>query len=852
MIKIESLNKKFNIATNKEVSVLKDISLSFPDTGLYIILGPSGSGKSTLISLIGAIDTPTSGSIFYNDLKVDSLLEKERNYYRQEIVSFIFQDNNLIDYLSLEDNSLLKSSASKEEAKKVFDQLGITSLIKKKPGQLSGGEKERGAIARAILSPSKVVLCDEPTASLDAENAEIVISLLKEVSKEKLVIVVSHDEELCKKYSSNIIHIHDGRIVQKEEKMESSNNPVVLDKPSKAYSKNIFSRGLKHLKHKIRYSLLMGIFSTLTIFCVSTIIGLADGSNRLIKKNTNELINYSPLAVPSYYEDLSSITLVADINNYQGTGIRVEQESDITASLHKNIITEEFVEYISKDKKPNSYFSINGDMDYSIIYQDENSAYRLFDNQLKSGINDYVSAFFGKKSVINELLYEEDYFNKKFDHLYGRYPQNENEAVVVLLRDHGVTEDIAKVLNIKQGDDPKELLNKTIYIPYHENLYNVVQSKQITGRFLKDYQTLKQEGKDVRSICNYLVKYVHEYVDGNVEEQEKALQSVNDLFKSEVETRTLNAYAKIQNKSKLEDLTKDSTKCEEIKVVGVMEVKRDMNFEEKCTGLLISPNKLKQIRERNSSSPIAQEIDQHFVMETDSLDFVVPSIVGYVNNMTHYEVSSLTDYLLKFVDFFNERTFFSVNNEISSMEFYVPDVATKEYYIEKIKQYNANTDFSSEIKYFDLTKRILSYIDSFNNVIRSSLYVIMTSALLIAVILLTVLVFDLSHSRIKEIGIYRASGYTSSYIFGLIELESLFIGLVSGFLGVGLCYIFSLILNHNVNTTKGLIAFSKIIYLDPMWIVVIIAISIVVAFITALVPSIIYSKKKPFEILKAS
>ena len=159
MLKLTSISKTYNKGKTNETSALSGVSLTFPEKGLFIIVGPSGSGKSTLLSLIGALDYPDEGTIFYKDLDVGKMDEKSANEYRRNIVSFVFQDHNLIDYLSLKENALLKASSDEEKVTQILKELDIDKLADKKPNALSGGEKERCAIARALLSDSKILLC---------------------------------------------------------------------------------------------------------------------------------------------------------------------------------------------------------------------------------------------------------------------------------------------------------------------------------------------------------------------------------------------------------------------------------------------------------------------------------------------------------------------------------------------------------------------------------------------------------------------------------------------------------------------------------------------------------------------
>ena len=845
MIKLKSINKSFNIGKNNEIKVLKDISLSFPNTGLFIILGPSGSGKSTLLSLIGALDKPTSGEIYFDGQDITNFSDKEANIYREKYVSFIFQDNNLIDYLSLGDNAMLKSD-DKQRKEEILRKLDIDSLAKKKPSTLSGGEKERCAIARAVISDSKVLLCDEPTASLDYQNAENVLSILKEISKTRLVIVVSHDEKLCRQYSDNIINIRDGVV---EENIVEEEKPVEeVIKTSKVYRSGLVKKTVHHVKHKWKESTLIVFLSMVAFFCVSMIVALSNGTRQMVDRSVNELIHYSPLTISSYYENITSIDLLNNEQKEYEVGVNIDQKTNITASLHKNIITDDFVQYLTDSPAKDTYFSYNNDQSYSIIYEN-NGSYSLYDDQSVNSLNDYIESFFGKRSAINTLIYDEAYFKSKYQWLYGSYPKNDNEAILVYKQSNVVSEDVANLLGLKKGDNPEAALGKKIYIADHSKLYTVNETKSVSGHFLKDKEALKASNTDLKAINNYCIEYANAYYDGDISGQEAAQNKINSLFKDEVETKELKAYTKIQNSSTLKGLI-DNNDVETITISGIAIVPDGTKFAEKNNGILIPANKLKAIRTKNSQSEIAEEIDNHIVLADSTDPINIPKIYGYLNIVKDFSSSSVEEYLLSYIDFFENRKFFSTNDEISSIEVYAPDMATKDYYANKIEAYNSSKEECYKMKYLDLSKKVVGYFDTYFSIIETALLIISISTLVVSGILSLVIIFNMVNSRIKEIGILRASGYSRGYIFSLIELEGFSLGTLSGCLGVAIANLIIPIVMHYLSLQDTELALENILNLSCGWSLIIIAIAMVVSFLAALVPSLLYSNKKPVDILK--
>ena len=225
MLTVSNIKKTFYSKEERQ-DVLKNVSFSLPDNGMYFIVGKSGSGKSTLLNLIGGLDTPDSGSIEFNGLQLEKLSPKELSSYRARSIGFVFQESNLFDDLSVEDNLTIPvdRKISKAEIESILKRFDLFGLEKQKVNTLSGGEKQRVAIMRAVLKNPEMILCDEPTGSLDEENSKNIFTILKKLSKEKLVIIVSHDRKSAEDFGDGIIEIKDGVINLNNELKDTSDN----------------------------------------------------------------------------------------------------------------------------------------------------------------------------------------------------------------------------------------------------------------------------------------------------------------------------------------------------------------------------------------------------------------------------------------------------------------------------------------------------------------------------------------------------------------------------------------------------------------------------------------------------
>ena len=219
MLEIKKIHKVYTTDNFKQTA-LDNVSLNFRESEFVSILGPSGSGKTTLLNIIGGLDKYTSGDLIINGVSTKKYNDRDWDTYRNHKIGFVFQSYNLISHQSVLSNvelaltlSGVSSSERKERAKEALKQVGLEKHINKRPNQLSGGQMQRVAIARALINDPDIILADEPTGALDSETSKQIMDILKKISKDKLVIMVTHNPELAKEYSSRIIKLKDGKVI---------------------------------------------------------------------------------------------------------------------------------------------------------------------------------------------------------------------------------------------------------------------------------------------------------------------------------------------------------------------------------------------------------------------------------------------------------------------------------------------------------------------------------------------------------------------------------------------------------------------------------------------------------------
>lgn len=432
MIRLERINKSY-----KEEKVLKDINVSFRDKDFVCILGPSGSGKTTLLNLIGGNDLPTSGHVYIDN---NDLLKINLDYYHNEYISFIFQSYNLINNLSIYDNvtlglRLTNKFVDKAKIMNILKDLKLKNA-KTKASNLSGGEKQRVAIARCLVSDSKIILADEPTGALDSVNSHKIMQILKELSKTKLVIVVTHNEKLANQYASRIIKINDGKIVSDTNPYNEVKEEKITFKKPKLKLVDLLKICLMNLKTKKSRNILTIIAFSIGLFSLSLVLAISTGFKSELKNlETNSLYNY-PLVISR-----ETLNLEPSINNnqkYNKELININENNEIII----NKIDDKLINILNK-------------IDLSLI----------------DGISYYkeINSSFKNISYINPN-------NKYFNLIDGKYPVKDEEVMLLLDQNNAINKNVYNYLKINSLEY-KDVLNKTFTVEQkHLKIVGIVNS----------------------------------------------------------------------------------------------------------------------------------------------------------------------------------------------------------------------------------------------------------------------------------------------------------------------------------------------------------------------------------------
>ena len=852
MLHVRNLKKSYRIGTSSFFA-LEDVSFDLPSTGLFAFLGPSGSGKTTLLSLLGALDTPDSGSILLDDNDVTRLKGKARDFYRARSVSFLFQENNLLDYLSVEENIKSKGDASKEHLEDVLTRLNIAELRHKLPHQLSTGEKERVALARALLSSAPLLLCDEPTASLDQSRAAEVMAMLLQASKDKLVLVVSHDEALCLRFTDCYFRLRDGKLIESHGIPTAKKEEKKGGVDQKPLPSRLFSRMFAHARHKARYTIAATLLSLVGFLSVSAVASLSDGCDAVVSRAEDELLRHSPLSIPYFYEDVPGFGFLMQSysNEYQDDGVLHKDGGvDLATSLHVNVLTDSLFSSLFEASGEDVTFLSNPRQTYSFLYQDKVGDYVISESSFSSGVESYIDAFFGTSSFLGERVLSKDEFLSRNNLLSGAYPTRDDEVVLLLGQNGEMDERIFDLLGVNEGQEVGAVIGKSFRFIPDEEVYLPVEETAKTARFLKTPEQLKAEGKDERAILNILLSAVNSYYEGESEKTASSMAELRSYFLDEAEERTLHAYGKIRDQQKLSLVYGDETKTKRITVTGVAKPKANTFFADNNLGLLFSSNALSSFRKANASSSLAKDLPSHLYFPEGGSSVIAPQVYGYRNAINDGGGGGIEDSILALAKYFEDLKNFNAHRLSSELSVYATSLAGKEKVSRLLGEYNKSVGDAYQIRFLDLGANSLMAIDSYFGVIRGSLLGITIAAALISAVLLFALCLSTVHMRTKEIGLYRCLGYSRGYVYALLQSENTAFSFLGSLVGVLLTFALVPLLNPFITSLIAIKTIDVILVFTWPKAALILGLGLLASFLSSFFPCFRYSRLDPMEALR--
>lgn len=866
MLEISKICKDY-VLKDQTVSALKDIDICFRRSEFVSILGPSGCGKTTLLNIIGGLDRYTSGDLIIDGVSTKEYKDKDWDNYRNHKVGFVFQNYNLIPHQTVLENveiALTLSGIKKDERKRraieVLEKVGLKDKLKSKPNQLSGGQMQRVAIARALVNDPEIILADEPTGALDSKTSVQIMEILKEISKDKLVVMVTHNPDLAEEYSTRIIRLLDGELKQdtnpytheesiKEieshkaelEKDAANNDEMSFKKTEKKKSMSFFTAlalSFKNMLTKKGRTIMVSFAGSIGIIGIALILAVSAGMTGYIENMQSDSLSSYPVSVScvaiDYQSAMDSITGGGSTVTTDDDGLTVYNPQDVLIRMGRyNYMSADFVNYI-KD-----YYSNNDKMnminDYNISYattmriltQNSLGAYVAINSSVMTSAISGVTS-----STFFEGLNNQNYVLSLYDVVGGEnahYPTNRNEVALVL-----------------SGDSVSTTLLDSLGIEYsigEDGNYTNLQYEDIIG---KTYKLLLNDA----------------YYNAETEQANANFDLLNS-------TDTAGSFYQQYSQQDLENLYNDENTIE-LTITCVLQLKDDAAGSIFSDGIMYTQDLVEFYRNDCKSSNVVQTLKTKYL---DSEGYLINGDEPFVNRYT-VRISELQQYLNMDNGMFSYNTpnemkvalnsYFQINltdEELidlylqvygasdvpTGIYFYASNFDSKDDIIAMIDSWNAREGVYT-ITYTDSSELLTNILGNLVNIISYVLIAFAAISLVVSSIMIAIITYTSVIERTKEIGVLRSIGASKRDVSRVFNAETTIIGLAAGLIGVIVAGLLTIPIGLILESLTGI---GRLAVLEPLSALILVVISVVLTFVAGLVPAHIASKKDPVLALRS-
>ena len=511
MLELKKIKKSYKTGNFVQQN-LNDVSLQFRKNEFVSILGPSGSGKTTLLNIIGGLDHYDTGDLIINNRSTKNYKENDWNAYRNNCIGFIFQNYNLISHISILENvemgmtlSGVSSKEKRKRAKDVLKRVGLSEHAHKKPNQLSGGQMQRVAIARALANNPDIILADEPTGALDTKTSEQIMELIKEISKDKLVIMVTHNRELAEKYSTRIVELKDGKLLTDSnpvEKEEKNQKEFVIKKTAMSFW-TALKLSFNNIKTKKGRTALTAFASSIGIIGIALILSLSNGFQTKIDEYEEDTLSQMPITISTQAMNMNEETMQEIMEShgkhkeYSNKKVIYPRENELETMLHINKIDEEYVNYIeSIDKNKLNAIGYEYGTTLNVVTQKSDGTYALVPTATNYSMSTTSMTGVMGWSVYPESMSKQSSLEKDYDILAGKINDDEPGVVIAVNSrnelDKATLEQLGFDVSKKLSFD--DILNKEFKV-----IPNDIYYKEINKYFVPDqnYQKMYENGDSI-------------------------------------------------------------------------------------------------------------------------------------------------------------------------------------------------------------------------------------------------------------------------------------------------------------------------------------------------------------------
>lgn len=811
MLKLKNIKKDYPMGDSK-VEALKGVSLEFRKNEFVAILGPSGCGKTTLLNIIGGLDRYTSGDLIINGKSTKFFRDYDWDSYRNHTIGFVFQSYNLIHHQNVLGNvelALTLSGISKAERKAraiaALESVGLHDQIYKKPNQLSGGQMQRVAIARALVNNPDIILADEPTGAIDSETSIQIMEILKEISKDRLVIMVTHNPDLANRYATRIIRLLDGLIID-DTKPYYTEEPKFVPEPRKKRRKGVsrkertsmsfitaFGLSLKNLLTKKWRTLMVAFAGSIGIIGIALVASVANGFQNYVNKMQSDTLSGYPLEIAAVTPDIDQIMGMRPYRD-RVKEYPTEEKVYITKSFRSAVIINnlslEYIENVIKNIDPDLYNSIIYEYDTAFnVFKDIDNA----DEKIYKRISMRNWSQIPKAHTVEEY----SFFKSQYDIIGGRAPQNKEDIVLVVNKFNQISDEVFEELGInidsdRESFDFEELLGTKYKLFLNDIYYSFNGTRFYTREMNEDLYN--STGPDVVEL--EIVGIVRTNEATAIGALTGAIGYTLDLFDYIFERNSNSEIVKWTNEN--EELDPETGKA--YSGLEPAEMQREAKLIK--FGGLKKPKRIK----------------------------VYP--VDFASK------EAIKDYL----DEWN-----NARKEEAIAEYYREHGITEETATPEQKKAAEKAGHDAGVYYTDLMGVMVDSLNTLIDAISIVLIVFTSISLVVSSIMIGIITYISVLERTKEIGILRSIGARKKDIARVFNAEAIIIGLLAGALGIFITVTALIPIN---SILKGLTSISNLAILSPITAIALILISVLLTFIAGLIPSSFAAKRDPVIALR--
>ncbi|MBQ8136182.1 MAG: ABC transporter ATP-binding protein/permease [Clostridia bacterium] len=859
---------KFYDAGGERVEALRGITLSFRQNEFAAVLGPSGGGKTTLLNILGGLDHYDSGDLIISGKSTKDFRERDWDHYRNHRVGFVFQSYNLIPHQSVLGNvelALTLSGVSRQECKKrameALRRVGLSDQAKKRPNQLSGGQMQRVAIARALVNEPEILLADEPTGALDSETGLQVMELLREVAKDRLVIMVTHNPELADTYATRIIRLKDGQVISDSDPYEGDEKAAGAEKPKRLPTMHFgtaIGLSFRNLMTKKGRTFLTSFAGSIGIIGIALILSISTGVRQYIDRVQRDTLSSYPLQIEESQIDMSGMML-SFMSSSQASREEQEEGYIYSGDVMSRMLNAMNATVTHNDLKAFKAWLDSGESGIDSLvscvqygYKTPLNLYRETEDGLRqvnpsqvlneSGLlgsdnsmmsfmssSAFASSRYSNLDVFTELLDNRELLESQYDVLAGKLPENYDEMAVIVSSRGLISDYTLYALGLRDPSEIRALTESTmngeeISVPRMRFTYDELLSLRFRLLCACDLYEMDGDGifhsiqDDPAKLAAAVARAPEIKVTAILCPKEDAVSTQTGSSGGIGYLSSLQAYA-----------------LAHVRESAVVQAQLNNPSKDVLTGLPF---------------PGAEGADV-----TLDRSLIPEPYRAFVNNMSDEEIMKLVRQYVPDLAFVSSATYdgnlalLGLEDEEtpSSISIYPKDFESKEKITALIDAYNERAGDGGQIRYTDYVGLIMSSVTTIINAVSYVLIAFVAISLVVSSIMIGVITYISVLERTKEIGVLRAIGASRRDIGRVFNAETLIVGFVSGLIGILATLVLNVLVNVILHNLTGITA-TAVLPLPAA--LVLMGISMILTLIAGLIPSGSARRKDPVTALR--